>query len=242
MTRQERLAAAFVELAQSLVDDFDMVDLMVLLTERSVEILDAASAGVLLADDAGALHLIAATSDATETVELFQVQNDEGPCRDCYRSGRPVGTSDLARDTDRWPGFAPAAIAAGLRAAHAFPLRLRGEILGALNLFQTEPVGLAGPDVADAQALADVATIVLVQSRALHESHVVADQMQEALNSRIAIEQAKGIIAERHGCDMDEAFTRLRRYARGNGRRLTEVADELVAGGLQPDVVPGVTR
>ena len=139
----QRLAATFVELADSLVEDFDVVDLMVLLTERCVELLGAAAAGLLLADSNGTLHLMAATSEALETVELFQIQSDEGPCRDCFHTGVPVSTLNLAEDGDRWPRFAPVATAAGFRAAHAIPLRLRGHVLGAMNLFQTEPIPLA---------------------------------------------------------------------------------------------------
>jgi transcriptional regulator with GAF, ATPase, and Fis domain len=237
MTREERLAETFVELADSLVEDFDVVDLMVLLTERSVELLAAASAGLLLADNTGSLYLIAATGKDVETVEHFQVQTGEGPCRDCFRTGLPVSTGDLASESERWPRFVPVALAAGFRAAHAFPLRLRGQILGALNLFRVEPVALTPPDVAAAQALADVATIALLQSRAIHEAHIVAEQLQQALTSRIAIEQAKGVIAERLGCTTDEAFAILRRYARSNGRRLAEVALEVAEGTLRPDAV-----
>jgi transcriptional regulator with GAF, ATPase, and Fis domain len=237
VSREQRLATTFVELADSLVEDFDVVDLMVLLTERCVELLDAAAAGLLLADITGSLHLMAATNDALEMVELFQVQSDEGPCRDCFHSGIAVSTIDLAEDGDRWPRFAPVAAAAGFRAAHALPLRLRGQVLGALNLFRTEPVALTREDIATAQALADVATIALLQNRQAHDSHMVADQLQEALNSRIVIEQAKGILAERLGLGVDEAFTRLRRYARHSGRRLGEVADEVIDGTLRSEEI-----
>lgn len=235
MTREQRLASTFVELADSLVEDFDVVDLMVLLTERCVELLDAAAAGLLLADGAGGLRLIAATSDALETVELFQVQNDEGPCRDCFHTGAAVNTADLADDEGRWPRFAPVAVAAGFRAAHALPLRLRGQMLGALNLFRAEPIALSRSDLTTAQALADVATIAILQSRAVHDSHIVAEQLQEALDSRIAIEQAKGIIAAATGCGMDEAFTRLRKFARTSQRRLVQVSQEIVDGTLSSE-------
>ena len=160
-----RLAQTFVELADSLVDDFDVVDLMVLLTERCVELLDANAAGLLLADAGGTLHLLAATSEAIETVELFQIQSDEGPCRDCFHSGAPVSALNLAEEGDRWPRFAPVAAAAGFRAAHAFPLRLRGRVLGAMNLFRTEPIALSASDIATARALTDVATIAVIQSQ-----------------------------------------------------------------------------
>jgi GAF domain-containing protein len=235
VTREQRLATTFVELADSLVEDFDVVELLVLLTERSVELLGAEAAGLLLADGNGNLRLIAATSEAIETVELFQIQNDEGPCRDAFHDGAPVEVVDLAHAADRWPRFAPVAAAAGFRAAHAFPLRLRGSVLGAMNLFRVEPLPMTAAEVATAQALADVATIAVLQSRALHESRMVAEQLQGALHSRVAIEQAKGIIAERHGCDMDTAFRALRNHARRGGLRLSDVAHDVVAGTLRPE-------
>ena len=173
-------------------------------------------------------------------VELFQLQSDEGPCRDCLHSGRPVSTPDLADEAARWPRFAPVASAAGFHAAHALlPLRLRGQVLGALNLFRTEPVALSRADLATAQAFADVATIALLQSRALHDSQLVADQLQEALHSRIVIEQAKGILAQALGLEMEQAFARLRRYARNSGRRLAEIAQEVVDGTIALDVIRG---
>lgn len=234
MTREQRLAATFVDLADSLVEDFDVVDLMMLLAERCVELLDAGAAGLLLADGRGALCLVAATSEALETVELFQIQNDEGPCRDCFHAGLPVSVRDLADEGGRWPRFAPVATAAGFRAAHALPLRLRGQVLGALNLFRTEPVALSRADLATAQAFADVATIAVLQSRAVHDSQLVADQLQEALQSRVVIEQAKGVVAQALGLEMDQAFARLRRHARGSERRLADVAQDVVDGVLAP--------
>jgi len=239
VTREQRLSRTFVELADTLVDDFDVVDLMVLLTERSVELLDAAAAGLLLANVDGTLRVMAATSEATGTVELFEVQNDEGPCRDCFHSGAPVSVADVASESERWPRFAPVALSAGFRAAHALPLRLRGQVLGALNLFRTEPVALGPSDLATGQALADVATISLLQSRALRDVQAVAEQLEEALNSRTAVEQAKGVIAERLGIGMDEAFSRLRGFARSRQSRLTDVALEVVAGTVRPEEVLG---
>lgn len=237
MTREERLARTLVELADTLVDDFDIVELLVLLVERSVELLDASAAGLVLADDAGRLRLMASTSEAMDLIELFQVQNDEGPCFDCYRSGEPVIADDLSEATDRWPAFAPFATYTSFYAAHAFPLRLRRRVLGALNLFRSEPGGLTAADVAAGQALADVAAISLCQVRALTDSQLVTDQLQHALHSRVAIEQAKGMLAERAGIGMDDAFDRLRGYARRTGRLLVEVAGDLVSGVLDPDVV-----
>lgn len=226
-----------VELADTLVDDFDVVELLVLLVERSVELLDAAAAGLVLADADGGLRLMASTSDATEVVELFELQHDEGPCFDSWHSGEPVVATDLCEAEERWPAFVPVAVEVGFRAAHAFPVRLRRRVLGALNLFRTEPGALSPADAAAGRALADVAAISLCQVRALRDAQLVSDQLQHALQSRIAIEQAKGMLAERAGVAMDEAFSRLRGYARTRQRRLVDVAQDVVSGTLAPDAV-----
>ena len=239
VSREERLGRTFVELADTLVDDFDIVDLLGFVVERSVELLDASAAGLLLADSGGTLHLMAATNEATEMVELFQIQNDEGPCLDCFTAGAPVLAPDLGADSERWPQFVPVATGAGFRAAHALPLRLRARTLGALNLFRTEPGRLTRADVTTAQALADIATIAILQHRAAREAQVLSEQLRGALDSRIAIEQAKGVIAERAGVDMVEAFARLRRYARSNRRLLAEVAQEVVDGSLPFTAIGG---
>ena len=195
VSREERLGRTFVEIADTLVDDFDVVELLVLVAERCVELLDATAAGLLLADPQGRLRLMAATSDATELVELFQIQDDEGPCLECYRTQAPVLVPDIAAEAARWPRFAPVAAEAGFRGVHALPLRLRTE-----HPRRAQPVpGGARPPRARrrdaAQALADVATIALLQHRASREAQRVADQLRAALDSRIAIEQAKGVIA-----------------------------------------------
>jgi transcriptional regulator with GAF, ATPase, and Fis domain len=242
VTREERLARTLVELADSLVDDFDVVDLTVLLTERCVEILDASAAGLVLVNGQGSLTLMAATSEATEVVELFQIQNDEGPCRDCFHTGMPVSVGDLAQERARWPRFAPVALESGFRAANAVPLRLRAQVLGALNLFRAEPAMLERADLAVAQAFADIATIAVLQNRAIHESHLVADQLEGALQSRILIEQAKGILAQGAGLGMDEAFSRLRRFARSSQRHLSDVAQDIVDGTLRPADLLAVGR
>ena len=247
MTREERLARTFVELADTLVDDFDVVELMGLLVERSVELLDASAAGLLLADSNDMLRLMASTTEAMELVELFQIQNDEGPCLECYGSGEPVIVDDLAVAGDRWPRFAQYAVDAGFSSAHALPLRLRGRVVGALNLFRDEPGALSEADVAVGQALADAATIAVLQFRAMGEAHMVADQLQRALQTRVVIEQAKGVLAERAVVGMDEAFGRLRGYARSHRRQLAEVAEAVVAGTLsssvfEPPAAPGAVR
>jgi GAF domain-containing protein len=234
LTREERLTGTFVELADSLVDRFDIVDLLTLLAERSVEIFDVDAAGLLMSDTRGELRLMAATSEAIELVELMQLQADQGPCLDCFRTGAPVLVADLGEGDapDRWPRFAPEAIGIGFRAVHALPLRLRGKVLGALNLFRTTPGGLDHADAIAAQAMADVATVALLQQRAVTEAQTLAEQLQDALNSRVAIEQAKGVLAAQGGLGMDEAFLQLRGYARAHQRLLTEVAEDVVAGRL----------
>jgi GAF domain-containing protein len=229
-TRDIRLSRVFVELADTLVDDFDVVELLGNLGERCVELFDAAAAGLLLTDERGVLRLIAATSEAAEMVELFQIQAAEGPCFDCFRTGEAVQVGDLSAAAERWPSFAPIATGAGFRSAHAFPLRLRGAVRGALNLFRTETGHLEPSAIAGAQAFADVATIAILQHRAAADAQGLVEQLHLALNSRIAIEQAKGVISEQGGLDMEASFARLRAYARRNQRLLSDVAQDVVDG------------
>ncbi|MFE9369627.1 GAF and ANTAR domain-containing protein [Streptomyces sp. NPDC006711] len=218
------LAKTFVELADNLVADFDLIDFLRLLTDRCVGMLGASAAGVLLADRDGELRVMAASDEQVRLLELFQLQNDEGPCLDCYRTGTPTTVPDLRRESDRWPRFTTQAGLHGFEAVQALPMRLRDEVVGALNLFHTDP-GPFDPDgTSIAQALADVATISLLQQRSSHRSTVLNEQLQNALNSRVLIEQAKGKLAERHGIDMEQAFTALRGYARAHNRRLSDIA------------------
>lgn len=228
-TRQTLTATTFVEIVDTLVGDFDVIDVLTSLTSRCVELLDAAAAGILLADSGGHLRVVGASNEQTHLLELFQIQNDEGPCLDCYRSGRVVLHSDL--DTvSPWPRFSTECTAAGFASVCAVPMRFATHTLGCLNLFMSEPGGLTDTDVALAQALADVASIAIVQDQATSDASIREGHLQHALTSRIAIEQAKGMLAEHNQVDMDEAFSRLRAYARNNNRRLTDVAEALVAG------------
>jgi GAF domain-containing protein len=233
-TRETQLSETFVQLADSLVDDFDIVDLLTVLSDRCINLLDADAAGILLLDGRGTLHVLAASTEEVRLLELFQVQNDEGPCLECLRSGTPVVGGDVTTD-QMWPRFAPMARAAGFKSVHAVPLRLRDSVIGALNLFLSDRVVLSPADQTVAQALADVATIALLQYQAAREAADVVAQLHEALNSRIAIEQAKGVLAERAGIDMDESFARLRRYARDHNAKLSEVALRLVDRTLPPE-------
>jgi GAF domain-containing protein len=232
MAREDLLGQTFVQLADSLVDDFDIIDLLTLLTDRSVELLDVQAAGILLADAAGNLRVMAASSEQARLLELFQIQNDEGPCLEAFSSGHPVIETDLREALERWPRFTPYAVGAGFESVYALPLRLRSMVIGALNLFRTTADQLPTADVALAQALADVASIAILQDQAAREVQLRAGQLQHALDSRVAIEQAKGMLAERAHVDMHEAFELLRSYARSTNRMLTAVANDLVGGAI----------
>jgi GAF domain-containing protein len=229
-----RFVTTLVELADTLVADFDVVELLSLLADRCVEVLDVGAAGLMLVAPDGDLRVMASSSEAMRVLELFELQAHEGPCLDCYRSGRPVVNQDLATVNGRWPRFAPEALAAGFRSVHALPMRLRGSVIGALNLFHAEAGEMTSPDVEAAQALADVATIAILQHRATLEAQVVNEQLLHALNSRVVIEQAKGMVAERAGLDMEQAFTALRTYARSHNMRLVDVAEAVIGGALAP--------
>jgi ANTAR domain/GAF domain len=233
------LSDTFVELADTMVADFDVIEFLHILTDRSVRLLSASEAGVVLADPRGELRVAAASSEAAGLVELFQIQNDQGPCLDCYRTGQPVTAADLAGPGQQWPQFAAAATQAGFRAVQALPMRLRDQVIGALNLFRAAPGLLDPEDLRIGQALADVATIGLLHERNLRRSETVAEQLQGALTSRIIIEQAKGKLAERLGTDMDEAFRLLRAHARGRNQRLTDTARYLIDNPAADFPAPG---
>jgi GAF domain-containing protein len=233
MPREAILARTLVELADTLVADFDVVELLSLLADRCVDVLDVGAAGLMIAAPGGDLRVMASSSEAMRILELFEIQAHQGPCLDCYRSGRPVGHRDLTDPGGPWPEFAAEAVAAGFRSALALPMRLRGSVIGALNLFNVEVGDMRPADIAAAQALADVATIGILQHRAAVEAQALTDQLNHALNSRILIEQAKGMIAERTGLDMDGSFSALRTYSRSHNLRLVDVARDLVNGTLQ---------
>jgi transcriptional regulator with GAF, ATPase, and Fis domain len=225
---EQQLAEAFVEMADTLVDDFDLIDFLHVLTDRCVRLLNVSAAGLLLTDQRGALQLVAASTEQTRLLELFQLQTDQGPCVECFRTGKPVEVVDLAAATARWPRFVQAAHRTGFAAVHALPMRLRTDVIGALNLFGTQPGALDPDTIRLGQALADVATIGILQARAIHQRDTLAEQLQTALNSRVIIEQAKGVIAERRQLDMDQSFTLLRSTARTTNRRLSDLARAVV--------------
>jgi len=233
-----QLADVFVEMADTLVDDFDVIEFLHVLTERCVQLLGVSAAGLLLTDGQDTLQLVAASSERTRLLELFQLQTDQGPCVDCFRTGQPVSVADVP-SAGRWPRFTAAAAEVGFAAVHALPMRLRDQVIGALNLFDTNPGALDEGRLRVGQALADVATIGLLQERAIRHRDVLTEQLQNALNSRILIEQAKGVLAERLHVDMANAFVVLRGGARNQNRRLTELAPAVVDGTEQ--VLPPTT-
>ncbi|HZQ26743.1 MAG TPA: GAF and ANTAR domain-containing protein [Acidimicrobiales bacterium] len=232
MPREAMLARALVELADTLVADFDVVELLTLLTDRCVEVLDVDAAGLMLAAPEGDLRVMASSSEALRLLELFELQAQEGPCLEAYRVGLPVVNQDLATVNGRWPRFVPEAIAAGFHSVHALPMRLRGSVIGALNLFHIEPGLMRQADIDAAQSLADIATIAILQHRAVQEAQMLNEQLSHALNSRVVIEQAKGMLAEREGLNMEQAFARLRTHARNHNARLADVARDVISGAL----------
>lgn len=234
----DQLAEAFVEIADTLVDDFDVIEFLDLVTRRSAAMTRSEAAGLLLADPHGVLQFVSASAGSVKSLELFQLQSGEGPCLDCFRTGEPVVNADLGTAQSRWPLFAPRAVEAGFRSVHAFPMRHRQRIIGALNLFGVAPGGLGETDVKIVQALADVATIGLLQERAIRDRELLAEQLQGALTSRITVEQAKGALARTHGIGVDAAFELLRGYARRHSLGLSDLAHSVVT---EPASYPELT-
>ena len=237
MANQQRLVETLVGLADTLVDDYDVIDFMQTLAERSVELLDVSAAGIMLADADGRLRHAACSSEQMRLVELLELQLEEGPCFDAFRHQTAV-RSDTAEDTaSRWPRFAPHARDGGFVAASAVPLRLRGQAVGALNLFSARAGALDDEDLAVAQAMADIATIGILQERLIHDQSVLTAQLETALQSRVIIEQAKGIVAERDRINVDDAFLRIRRFSRNTNRLLSDTARGIVDGTLVKELV-----
>jgi GAF domain-containing protein len=224
---EPQILDTLLTLTDTLVPDFDAINMLTMLCERSVDLLGVSAAGVILTDGAGGgLKVAAASSERSRLLEVFAVDIDAGPCLDCLRDGEPVVVEDLTTDTahGQWPRFAAGAAEAEFRAAHAVPMRHHGEVIGVLNLLHTHPHSLTGPDAQLGQALADGATIGLLHERAVRRAETVRDQLQSALDSRVIIEQAKGVLAAQGDIEPEEAFNVLRRHARHHGMRLTELA------------------
>jgi GAF domain-containing protein len=229
LAREAALVEAFVRLADTLVDDYDVIELFHGLCADCVTLLHADAAGLLLTDQRGSLQVVSASTEQAHLIELFQLQSQQGPCLDCFRSSVSVRADDLSTET-RWPRFRARAREHGFAAVHALPMRLRGQTIGALNLFHREPFVMSDADLGVGQALADVATIAILSDRNTRERELLTEQLQAALTSRVVIEQAKGILAERGGLGLDEAFTRLRDHARRTNQRLSELARGIVTG------------
>lgn len=234
-----RLAEVFVEVADTLVDDFDVIEFLQMITTRTSELVAVPAVGLLLDDGRGRLQFMAASDEETRLLELFQIQHNEGPCLDAFTLGTPVVNADLANAEGRWPTFAPRAAAAGFRSVHALPLRLRSTVIGALNLFGTDAGSLEPGDVKIVQALADVATIGLLQEKAIRNGEMLTEQLQHVLNSRVVIEQAKGALARTHQIGVDAAFELLRSYARTHNRKLVDLARVVVT---EPHTLPELMR
>lgn len=242
MPNEALLVHTLVELADSLVDDFDVVELLSLLADRCVEVLGVSAAGVMLVAPEGDLRVVASSSEAMRVLELFELQSDEGPCMDCYASGEAVVNEDLTSAPARWPRFGPVAEEAGFRWAHALPMRLRGSVIGALNLFSGDAGALTEEDLVAGKALAAVATIAILQQRVVSEARVLNDQLNTALTSRIVIEQAKGVLAERAGLSVESAFQAMRHYARVHNLRLADVAGKVIDKTLAPGALEPAHR
>ena len=240
MNREQRVTEIFVEVADSLIDDFDLIDFLQQLSVRCMELINVAAVGILLADQNDILQTMAASDEHTRLLELFATQHDQGPCVECYKSGAPRTNINLTdpQITSRWPQFAPRAAETGFVAANALPLRLRGRVIGTLALFQTDPDPLSEQDITLAQALADIATIALLQQRTAANSEIERAQLQHALTSRIVLEQVKGILAERWQVSVDEAFTAFRSYARAHQLQLARLAREIADNAFDTTLIP----
>jgi GAF domain-containing protein len=234
MINLTRLGEVFVEMADTLVADFDLIDFLHTLTDHAASVSGAQAVGLVLADHRGSLQFMAASNESGAALELLQIQNSEGPCHDCYRDRSPVVNADLGHAESLWPTFAPRAMEAGFQSVHAFPMRLRGEVIGALNIFGTSAVRFEDNEVRIVQALADVATIAILQERSITRAEALTEQLQGALTSRIVLEQAKGALSRTLGVSVDEAFLIMRNRARSSRRRLADIAADVLQGGGRP--------
>ncbi|HEY5172430.1 MAG TPA: GAF and ANTAR domain-containing protein [Acidimicrobiia bacterium] len=233
---------AFIEFADTIVDQYDVVEFLHRLANRCVELVDASEAGIMLADRDGTLHYVASSSERMRLIELFELQHDEGPCLDAYRDEVAVHTTLDDDANKRWPRFAPHAREVGFESVSALPMRLRTDVIGALNILSTHSAPLSADDQQVAQALADIATIGILQERALNDAKVVTFQLEGALESRIVIEQAKGIVAERNHVAIDTAFELLRGYARTHNRLLRQTAQDVIDATLSTDALTESAR
>lgn len=219
-------------MADTLVADFDLVDFMTTLAARSVELLHADAVGIMLRDDGGLPRVVVSSSEAMNLLELLELQVDEGPCIECFATGAPVVNVRLDASPERWPRFAVEASRGGFSLVHALPMRLRDDVIGAMNLFSSSVTPLDAGEIKVGQAMADVATIGMLQEQSLREARILAAQLESALQSRIVIEQAKGVLAERLGIDISDSFRLMRTHARRHGLHLVDVAYDVAHGRL----------
>jgi GAF domain-containing protein len=234
MAREAEVVQALVDLADTLVDDYDIVDVLTVLTERNVDLLGVSAAGVMLVSPQGELRVIASSSETMRFLEVLELQSQEGPCLDAFHTGQSTEQQRLPEGSGRWPTFSAAALQAGFRSVFAIPLRLRNKTIGALNLFNVDTAPMNERDMIVARAFADLATISILRHKVTTDAQVLNDQLSNALTSRIVIEQAKGVISERADIDLGEAFGRLRAFARGHNLLLTDVARMAIEGSLDP--------
>jgi transcriptional regulator with GAF, ATPase, and Fis domain len=225
---QDQVLETFVHLADTLVADYDVIEFLNYLIERCIMLSDIDEAGVMLTDPHGHLHAVAASTERVQLLELFELQNHDGPCLDAFRTGNPVTAADLHEHLEQWPTYAAEAISNGFNSSHSVPMRLRNETIGAINLLRLHIGALTEADQKLVNALADIATIGVLQERRTSEATTTADGLQHALNSRVRIEQAKGVLAERWKITIDQAYDRLRRYARHHQLGVTVVAEQIV--------------
>jgi len=239
MTRESLLIATLVELADNLVDDFDLIEVLTMLCNRCVETIDVDASGVMLVSPTGELQYVASSSESMRVLELYQIQANEGPCVDCFGSGEAIVDRRLNEAIELWPHFSPRALELGFASVYCLPMRLRGRVIGALNFFREDAAPLDSNDVVVAQGLADVATIAILQHQSSLDAKVLNSQLSKALNSRIIIEQAKGMISQATRCDVDQAFNRLRTHARNHNEGLTALATAVVEGLIPPQDLDG---
>lgn len=240
--REGLVLDAVVSLVDSLLDDFDVVEMLTELTERCADLLGVGAAGFLLADPLGQLRLVAATSKQTRELELLQLHVDEGPCVECYAGGQPVSVTDLRTELGRWPRFVPAALQAGVVSVHALPMRAAGIVLGSLGLFGNHAGRLNESDLLLGQTLAHVACVAILQEHAPTPATVIP-QLRSALANHVVVEQAKGYLRERVDISVDDAFAVQRRYARTHGEHLTDVARQLMSDpGARPALIQKMTE
>jgi len=242
VSREDRLVETFVTLADTLVDTYDVIDFLQTLAERCVELLDVSEAGIMLADDRGGLRHVACSSERMRLVELFEIQVEEGPCFDAFIRGTAVLSSVTEDLQSRWPKFAPHAYEAGFAAVAALPMRLRSQVIGALNLFSVNFHKLTYEDLQVAQAMADIATIGILQERSIQVGRAFSTQLQSALESRVVIEQAKGIVAEHNHMNVDDAFDLLRAFTRKHNRLLADTCRQIIDGSLQPEALVSASQ